>query len=293
MNEKDLIYFCKLVEIGSYTETAIYFDVTQPTISTVIRRLAEHFNDPLIIQKHRKSKLLLTASGTMLYKKAKYLINEIEAVNFDVRHAKDKKIRLAFSGEAGSIYLPDLVKMFFDAGISDMLDSRLMRSSNAFEELESGEVDVAIYSWILPINDPNYYIRNLEKTEMVIITGLSDPWAVKKVVKANELRERNFIAREPGYLTRECLNEVGKLGNFNPNILFLANTMRIMIDLVERNVGIALVMKSSIRDTDRVHIIHLDDDQKYYAYMQIAMRKSFIPNDYQQPGIQIFRNFKA
>ena len=36
MNEKDLLYFCKLVETGNYTLTANTFDVTQPTISMAI-----------------------------------------------------------------------------------------------------------------------------------------------------------------------------------------------------------------------------------------------------------------
>ena len=64
-----------------------------------------------------------------------------------------------------------------------------------------------------------------------------------------------------------------------------------MIDLVERNIGIALAMESSIRETDKVHIIRLQSGQKLWAYMQIAMRKSFIPNTYQKRGINILRHF--
>ena len=59
MNEKDLLYFCKLVETGNYTLTANTFDVTQPTISMAIKRLADKFADPLILQKNRKSKIAL------------------------------------------------------------------------------------------------------------------------------------------------------------------------------------------------------------------------------------------
>lgn len=146
MNEKDLLYFCNLVETGSYTETANKFNVTQPTISMAIKRLTKEFNDPLIIQNNRKSKLRLTASGELLYKKALLLLKEIASIDYDVRHANDKKIRLSFSGEAGSIYIPEIIEQFYQAGISSMLETRMERSADAFTGLTNGSIDVAIYS---------------------------------------------------------------------------------------------------------------------------------------------------
>lgn len=293
MNEKDLFYFCKLVETGSYTATASYFDVTQPTISMAIKRLSNKFDDPLIIQKNKKSKLLLTTAGELLYKKAVILLRDISSINYDVKHASDKKIRLAFSGEAGSIYIPDIIKKFYQAGITSLLDTHLERSSDAFEGLTQGDVDVAIYSWMVPINDPDYFIHNLERTELVIITGLDDPWSKISEISAAQLRNRKFIARSHGYLTRECLEQEAKLGDFNPNIIYTATTMKLMIDLVRRNVGIALAMESSLRNVNDIHIIHLHSGQKLWAYMQIAMRKSFVPNKYQRKGINILRHFHA
>lgn len=57
MNNQDLMYFCSLIDTGSYTKTAAFFQVTQPTISAAIRRLSKHFKDPLVVQSNRKSKL--------------------------------------------------------------------------------------------------------------------------------------------------------------------------------------------------------------------------------------------
>ncbi|MCX8721009.1 MULTISPECIES: LysR family transcriptional regulator [Lactobacillus] len=292
MNEKDLLYFCKLVETGNYTATAELFDVTQPTISMAIKRLADKFNDPLILQKNRKSKITLTNAGELLYQKAKILLQDIASINYDVKHASDKKIRLAFSGEAGNSFIADIIMQFYQAGLTDLIDTNIERSTDAFSDLTNGEVDVAIYSWMVPINDPEYFVHNLKKTELVIITGLNDPWKEVSEVNASDLRNRKFIARSQGYLTRECLEEVGKLGNFSPDIIYTAQTMQTMIDLVKRNIGIALAMESSLKDETGIHVIHLKPGQKLYAYMQIAMRKSFVPNKYQKKGIEILRHFK-
>ena len=169
MNEKDLLYFCKLVETGNYTATAALFDVTQPTISMAIKRLSEKFDDPLILQKNRKSKITLTAAGEMLYEKAQILLQDMSNINYDVRHASDKKLRLAFSGEAGNSYIADIIMKFYQAGLTDLIDTNIERSTNAFAELKNGNADVAIYSWMVPINDSEYFIHNLNKTELVSV----------------------------------------------------------------------------------------------------------------------------
>lgn len=292
MNNQDLMYFCKLIETGSYTKTATFFNVTQPTISAAVKRLAKHFKDPLVEQVNRKGKLNTTTAGDLLYNKSVKLLHEINSVNYDVMHASEKKIRISFSGVAGSMYIPEVIAQFHQANIMSMLDTHLERSADIFESLTNGDIDVAIYSWMVPINDSNYYIRNLNKTELVIITGLNDPWANKEQVKISELSERDFIARSEGYLTRECLDQEAKLGNFSPKIIFTARTMQLMIDLVSQNVGIALAMEDTLKDRRDLHIIHLIPDQRLWAYMQIAMRKSFIPNDYQKKGIDILRHFR-
>ena len=292
MNEKDLLYFCKLVETGNYTATAALFDVTQPTISMAIKRLSEKFDDPLILQKNRKSKIILTAAGEMLYEKAQILLQDMSDINYDVRHASDKKLRLAFSGEAGNSYIADIILKFYQAGLTDLIDTNIERSSNAFAELKNGNVDVAIYSWMVPINDPEYFVHNLNKTELVLITSETDQWKDVHQISAANLKNRKFVARSRGFLTRECLEEVGKLGNFIPNVIYTAQTMQTVIDLVKRNVGIALVMESRLKEQNGVHVIRLKSGQKLYAYMQIAMRKSFVPNKYQKKGIDILRHFK-
>lgn len=291
MNNKDLMYFCKLIETGNYSLTANTFNVTQPAISMAIKRLEKYFGYPLIIQKNKKSKIRLTPAGKILYKKGIIFLQELSSISYDVKHAADRKIRLSFSGEAGSRFIPDIVKEFADADIVSLLDTRFERSADAFEGLTNGDIDVAIYSWMVPINDPKYYIRNLGRTELVIITGLNDPWNQLEEINASKLRERNFIARNTGYLTRECLDAEGKLGDFTPNIIYTVPTMKLMLDLVERNVGIALAMRSSLIHPEKYHIIHLQKEQRLWAYMQMAMRKSFIPNKYQEKGINILRNF--
>lgn len=292
MNDRDLIYFCKLFELGSYTKTALFYEVTQPTISAAIKRLAQKYDDPLITQKNRKSKLELTPAGMILYQKGLKIIDDIKSLDHDVVHASDKKIRIAFSGIAGGFYMPDIVLKFYNTGISSMLDPIFVRSSSALKNLSSGKVDVAIYSWNVPFNDPKYYLRTLEKTDFVVIVKNSDPLAYKDNISIDELRQFKFIVRKRGYLTTEALLETCHKADLKPNIIYTSNTMELMISLVQRGMGAAFIPENRIKDVPGISIIHIKEEQRMHSYSQIAMRKSFIPNKYQRKGIDILRNFR-
>ncbi|MDF7639022.1 hypothetical protein PT285_06355 [Lactobacillus sp. ESL0791] len=91
-------------------------------------------------------------------------MQDIANINYDVKHASDKKIRLAFSGKPEAF--------IFSTSSNNFIKKE--DSTDAFARLTKGKVDVVIYSWMVQINDSNYFIHNLNRTELVIITGLDD-----------------------------------------------------------------------------------------------------------------------
>ncbi|MBT8951595.1 transcriptional regulator, partial [Lactobacillus delbrueckii subsp. bulgaricus] len=70
--------------------------------------------------------------------------------------------------------------------------------------------------------------------------------------------------------------------DFAPNIIYTANTLELMISLVQRGMGVAFILESRIRDVAGIAVVHIRPLQRMYSYSQIAMRKSFIPNKYQR-----------
>ena len=87
------------------------------------------------------------------------------------------------------LYIADIIQQFYQAGITDLIESKIERSADAFADLTNGNVDVAIYSWMVPINDPEYFIHNLQKTELVVITSNTDKWHNVHEISAANLRE--------------------------------------------------------------------------------------------------------
>ncbi len=292
MNDRDLTYFCKLVETGSYTATANSFGVTQPTISTAVKRLQLQYGDALVKQKNRKSQLELTPAGKVLYQKAQKLIKELASLNYDVKHASDHKLRIGFSGIAGTIYIPEVIKRFYQQGFLSMLETKYESSSIALKDLSVDNVDVALFSWLVPFNDPAYYLKTLRKSELVLIVPKSDPLAQEKTVGTQAIKDREFVARGERYMTREALERLGELGEFTPKVIYTARTMKLVIDLVAKGIGIALVVEDTVKDDPDVAVIHLNDDEKLWCYMQMAIRSDFMPNTYQKQGIDILKSIE-
>lgn len=57
MEFRDLKYFKKLVETKNYNETAQYFGVTQPAISSMVKRLEKEIGTKLLFQNSNRGKL--------------------------------------------------------------------------------------------------------------------------------------------------------------------------------------------------------------------------------------------
>lgn len=71
MNTKDLAYFDELISQKNFSKVAKTFGVSQPTVTTAIKRLESEFGAPLVIRDRVKNTLHVTASGAQLAEHAK------------------------------------------------------------------------------------------------------------------------------------------------------------------------------------------------------------------------------
>ncbi|MCE2137629.1 LysR family transcriptional regulator, partial [Streptococcus thermophilus] len=111
-----------------------------------------------------------------------------------------------------------------------------------------------------------------------------DPLAQFDNIRVDELRHLNFIARDRQYSTTEALFQTCHQEDFQPNIIYTASTLELMISLVKRGMGAAYILESRVKAVSGIAIVHIQKSQRMYSYSQLAMRKSFIPNKYQRKG---------
>ena len=67
MEFRDLKYFQKLVETKNYNRTAEFFGVTQPAISSMVKRLEKEIGTQLIFQAHNHKRMTISPADLWKY----------------------------------------------------------------------------------------------------------------------------------------------------------------------------------------------------------------------------------
>src|SRR5690625_6087650 len=86
--------FSSCAQSLSFTDTAMHFYVSQPSISTAIKRLETEFNASLIDRRKTLKKIKLTPAGDILYKTTDEIINKLQKTKQQIEDIDRKSTRL-------------------------------------------------------------------------------------------------------------------------------------------------------------------------------------------------------
>ncbi len=96
MNTRDFDYFLTLTKTGNFSQTAEKFAVSQPTITTAIKRLEDYFHAQLIIRDRRHHDISVTPAGEQLAAHAAIILNQLTLAQQDIAWDKKPKSALVF-----------------------------------------------------------------------------------------------------------------------------------------------------------------------------------------------------
>ncbi|AVK63874.1 LysR family transcriptional regulator [Lactobacillus sp. CBA3606] len=293
MNERDLKYFCSLVETGNYTATAKQFQVTQPAISVALKRLETKYATKLLTQSNHRARLVTTSAGQVLYIKARHLIKEFTQIELEVQHAGDQKVRLGFSHIAGGIWLPRVIETFAHHHLLASVTTEVAISEQLLEQLRHHKLDAAIFSTLQPMQSDDLQVFQLETHPLCVLANIQQPISRLQMVEATDLQQLPIIARLPHSLPRTALTRYCSRSNVRPKIIYEAHSNQLVESLVARNLGIGFVINGSVALSPNVVKIPLKPSQSIDCYMQLAVRKSFLPNAYQTRCIDLLKEIKV
>lgn len=293
MTERDLSYFCTLVETGNYTATAKHFHVTQPAISASLKRLETKYGTSLLTQSNHRARLVTTPSGQVLYIRARKLLKELMQVAIEVKHAEDQQVRLGFSHVAGGIWLPRVVEVFEHRRLLDFLTTEVTISENLLEKLRNHQLDAAIFPSLQPMKSDDLQVFQLESHPLCVLANVRHPLSRLNVIAAEDLNQVPIIARMQHSLPRTALEKYCHHSNVRPDIIYEAQSNQLVEKLVARNLGVGFVIKGSVSLSANVVQIPLRSSESIDCFMQMAVRKSFLPNKQQSQCIELLKTIKS
>lgn len=200
LNFRLLEVFTQVVEQQSISGAARRLYLTQPTVSSQIRRLEEVFDSKLLLQQGRR--MVPTAAGQELYK----------AAGDSIRRLRDcgEKLSAIKGGIAGQLnialvntaqyVLPQLVAQFNRHYPDIQVELSIGNRESTLQRYFSNKDDIYLFSH--PPTDENAEAYAFMQNQLVLIAPPTH-WAAKqKDLDFHALHNERFLIRESGSATR-------------------------------------------------------------------------------------------
>jgi len=198
--------FCKVVELKSFSKAAEAVHLSQPTVSSHIRDLEEHFSCRLIDRLSKEA--LATKAGELLYGYARRLtsLREETETALSVFHGKMKGC-LAIGGSTipGTYMMPRLVGSFKTRYPDVMVSLVIGDTEKIIKAILSGELELGIVG--AKTENKNISQHLLLDDEMCLIVPANHKWFRKKEVELDLLLKEPFIVREHGSGTLKSIRQ--------------------------------------------------------------------------------------
>ena len=199
--------FCQVVELKSFSRAAKAVYLSQPTVSSHIKDLENHFECRLVDRLGRE--VIPTKAGNLLYDYATKIIalkQEAENALADF-HGKIKG-RLTIGGStipAGYI-LPPLLGRFKEDYPEVVVTLVQGDTERIIRDTLDGNVELGIVG--AKAKEVQLVQKKIIDDQMFLITPRRHRWATKRYVVMGELIREPFIMREPGSGTRKSIELV-------------------------------------------------------------------------------------
>ena len=189
--------FCKVVEHKSFSKAGKAVHLSQPTISSHIRDLENHFGCRLIDRLARQA--APTKAGELLYAYARRLIALREETETALAEFQGRiKGRLVIGGSTipGTYILPRLVGDFTRTHPETTVALRIGDTDRIIQETLEGKIEFGIVG--AKSKDKRIAQEKVIEDEMRLIVPAAHPWAGQKSIPFNRLTTEPFISRERG-----------------------------------------------------------------------------------------------
>ncbi|HEX4050772.1 MAG TPA: LysR substrate-binding domain-containing protein [Steroidobacteraceae bacterium] len=237
---KDLRYLVAVADERHFGRAAAKCFVSQPTLSSQLRKLEETLGVQLVERRPRQ--VTLTEAGEAIAERARNMLQSGEAI---VSLAQARRDPLAGSLRVGLLptvgpYLLPLVALKLRRSLP-RLELLLYEYQTApmLERLAAGELDVGIVA--LPAPAENLAVRELYREPFMLALPQSHALAAKARVRVEDLAGETLLLLEDGHCLREQALEVCSRSGGHEKHDFRATSIETLRQMVAAGAGVTLL----------------------------------------------------
>src|SRR6266540_361717 len=252
MYQRWLAAFHAVARAGGFTAAAKLLNVGQPTVSTHVRALEDHFRVELF---HRRGRTVeLTEIGKLLVTITRGLFgHEEEAISL-LRAAQ----ALEFGSlKIGAIRPSDVMEIAAElrARYPDLkLTVTLESGPDVLEGLLKFDFDVGVVGSDPP--DPRFFNQFYNRHRILIVANVSHPLARRRSIRIEELEGQDFILRAPGSTTRAIFDQALQKAAVRIRPVMETNNREAVNAAILRGIGIGAISESEIVAHERLKVLN-------------------------------------
>ncbi|PIE70170.1 MAG: LysR family transcriptional regulator [Deltaproteobacteria bacterium] len=248
-----LTIFCKVVELKSFSKAGKAVHLSQPTISSHIKDLENHFGCILIDRLGRKT--VPTKSGSLLYKHARKMIHlrdQTESVMAQFNGKIRGRLEAGGSTIPGGYVLPTIVGRFIKSFPDVQVSLKVGDTADILEQVAEGVLELGFVG--AQTKDKRIQQEPFIQDDMRIIVPPDHPWANRTRITPEELLDAPFISRETGSGTlksiHQCLDAAGIDAQKLKVVAEMGNNASV-IQGIKYGLGVSIVSAVAVRDDVR------------------------------------------
>jgi len=250
MNIRDLKYVMAVADLGSFSQAAEKCFVSQPTLSSQVKKLESQLGVTLFERTNKR--VILTAVGEQIVVSATRIMREVKRINDIAESSADPlagRFRLGAFPTLATYIFPKLVTPIK----AHMPNMKLIliedKTATLIEKLISGEIDAALLA--LPVMNEFFKCEKLFDDYFRLAVQSDHELAKTQEVEQSALLSKNLLLLEEGHCLRDQALEVCSLSGATEEPDFRATGLETLRQMVRVGTGITLMPEIAITGNDK------------------------------------------
>jgi DNA-binding transcriptional LysR family regulator len=234
-----------LAEELHFGRAADRLGIAQPALTRQIQQLETELQTQLFQRSPRA--VVLTDAGREFVESIGPALQQIEDAAVGITNfagAKRGRVRIGSVGALSSSFIPELLQRLGQEAPLIRIYVRELSSAEQVRALHAAEIEIGLAT--LPIDDPSLIARRILSEPLVLMVPSGSELANRASIRLRDLAEERFIIcpryRRSGF--HEIILEHTARAGFRPQIAHEVDATSAFIGLVERGLGVALLLRS-------------------------------------------------
>jgi LysR family nitrogen assimilation transcriptional regulator len=248
MDLKQLEYFVRVAELGSFTKAAVALDVAQPALSRQVRLLEVELRQNLLTRNGRGA--VATEAGKLLLEHGRGILHQVQRAREElgrVRGALAGRVAVGLPPSVAKVLAVPLVRELRLRMPEATLSISESLSVGMHESLVTGRLDIALLHDAVP--SPEVELAPLLEEPLFLVQrrgGSSPPPARPRAVPLREVaRLPLVIPSRPNSIRMLVETELAKLG-LRPQVALEIDGVAAILDLVADGAGNAILSRHAV-----------------------------------------------